>query len=127
MLSVSNFLCGLAGAMTCTGVLVRTTINVQNFATHRMSTFINGVVCLVITVVCLGLFAYIPTPCIAAILWTAAIRMSPISGIKFLWAKDKENLFILFLTYFICLFVDGAVGLGVGIIVSLLRNADKIS
>lgn len=92
-----------------------------------MSTFINGICCLVITMLCLGFFAYIPTPCIAAILVVSAIRMSPISGIKFLWAKDKENFCVLFITYFVCLFVDGAVGLIVGIVISLLRNADKVS
>jgi MFS superfamily sulfate permease-like transporter len=91
-----------------------------------MSAFINGVVTLFVVMVALRAFAYIPTPCIAAVLVSAAVRMCPFNAMVFLWKKDKENLAILILVFLICILVDGAIGLVVGIVVCLLRNADRI-
>jgi len=36
-LALSNFVCGLLGATPCTGVLVRTAVNVASGATYKIS------------------------------------------------------------------------------------------
>ena len=70
-------------------------------------------------------FVYIPLPCIGAILIVAASRLFPYTVMKELWAYDKTEFFILIFTCCICVFEDGAIGLMVGGVVSILRTAIK--
>lgn len=53
--------------------------------------------------------------------------MCPFNGMIRLWKKDKENLAILILVFLVCILLDGAIGLIVGIVVALLRNADRVN
>lgn len=124
-MSLGNMLSGLMGGTPCTGVLVRTGVNVTSGADDKISQFLNSCVVLGITLVFMPGFVYIPMPCIAAILIVAATRLCPFTVIKELWVYDKAELIILFLTTAICVFMDGAIGLMVGAIISLLRTAIK--
>jgi SulP family sulfate permease len=36
-MSIANIVCGLMGGTPCTGVLIRTNVNIQTGATHKMS------------------------------------------------------------------------------------------
>jgi len=42
-----------------------------------------------------------------------------------MWRQDKAELVIMTVTTFVCVFKDGALGLIVGAIISILRNAIK--
>ena len=70
-------------------------------------------------------FVYMPLPVIAAILVTSACRLVPIKVIKELWVLDKTEVAILFVTALVCIFVDSALGLMVGGVISILRTAIK--
>jgi len=73
--SIANILCGLVGGAPCTGVLVRTAVNVASGATYKYSQFINSVVCLIIIVVLIKVFVYLPMAVIASILMCSACRL----------------------------------------------------
>lgn len=75
----------------------------------------------------MSVFQHIPLPLIAAILVNTAIGMVPVAEIKILFKKSWEKLIILFIVFIICLFMDGASGLIAGMIMSILRNATKVS
>lgn len=68
-------------------------------------------------------FAYMPMPAIAAILITSSCRLVPKKIMAQYWALDKTNLFILIATAAACIFIDGAMGLLIGAMICLLRNA----
>jgi len=72
-------------------------------------------------------FVFVPLPCIAAILIVAASRLIPFSVMADLINYDIAEFIILIVTCAICVLVDGAVGLMVGGIVSILRTAIKTS
>jgi MFS superfamily sulfate permease-like transporter len=72
-------------------------------------------------------FVYVPLPCIAAILITAASGLIPLGVMADLINYDIAEFVILIITCCICVLVDGAVGLMVGGVVSILRTAIKTS
>lgn len=74
---------------------------------------------------CLPYFSYIPMPVIASILITSAVRLIPFSMIIYLFKIDKFECFILLLTAGICIYADGAMGLMVGGLFTLLNYASK--
>jgi MFS superfamily sulfate permease-like transporter len=125
-LAVANFVCGLLGATPCTGVLVRTAVNVASGATYKISQFINGVIVLIVTLLLLPCFTYIPMPVIASILLTSSCRLVPKNMIAHLFKLDKFECFILLFTAALCVLVDGAFGLLIGGVITLLVNASKV-
>jgi len=122
-LSLANILSGIMGGTPCTGVLVRTAVNIASGADHKYSQFINAMWVLVIVAVLIPFFAYIPMCIIASMLITSAFRLLPIDIMKSMWKHDKAEFFILVITGVICIFVDGAMGLMAGSFISLLRHA----
>lgn len=60
---------------------------------------------------------------IAAILITSSCRLVPMKIMAAYWRLDKSNLLVLLVTTAACVFVDGAIGLLIGAMVCLLRNA----
>ncbi|CAE7380653.1 yvdB [Symbiodinium necroappetens] len=122
-LMVCHAVCGVVGALPPTGVFVRTSLNVQLGATHRLSQMINAIAVFLIFVVAMPVFSYLPQAAVAALLVFASIRMAPVHYIAKLWRTDKKSCFLLVLTSLICIFVDPVYGLIVGMVVALLRNA----
>lgn len=60
---------------------------------------------------------------IASILITSSCRLVPMKIISQYWTLDKANLGMLLLTTAACVFIDGAIGLLIGAMACLLRNA----
>ena len=126
-MAISNMVCGLFGGTPCTGVLIRTNVNVQTGATHKTSQFINAVFVLFTVCVFMPIFSYIPFAVIAAILMTSACRLVPKTIMRQLWNVDKFEFWILIITWLICVFKDGAVGLMIGAFLSFLKQSEKTS
>jgi MFS superfamily sulfate permease-like transporter len=76
-MALGNMLSGLMGGTPCTGVLIRTNVNVKSGATNKMSQFLNGVFVLSVVFIAMPMFVYTPLPCIAAILITSSCRLFP--------------------------------------------------
>jgi len=126
-LSLANIVAGFFGGTPCTGVLVRTAVNISSGATDKISQFINAIVVLVVVLLLLPVFTYVPMPVIASILLTSAFRLMPLKVMWHLIAIDISEFIILLFTTFVCVFVDGAIGLIAGSFICLLRNAVKSS
>ena len=122
-MALANIVSGILGGTPCTGVLVRTAVNCASGATHKTSQFINSLVVLSMVLVLMPVFSYIPMAAIAAILITSSCRLVPMRIISAYWTLDKPNLFIMLMTTGACVFYDGALGLAIGAMVCLLRNA----
>ena len=76
-MAIGNIVSGVLGGTPCTGVLVRTAVNVSSGATHKASQFINALVVLSMVLVLMPVFAYIPMAAIAAMLITSSCRLVP--------------------------------------------------
>ena len=124
-MSIANMVAGLFGGTPCTGVLIRTNVNVQTGATHKTSQFINAVIVFLIVLLGSGVFTYLPMSVIASILVTSSCRLVPKTVMRYCWEADKFEFFILIITWLICVFKDGAVGLIMGAFFSFLKYAKK--
>jgi carbonic anhydrase len=81
-MSLGNVLSGVFGGLPVTGVLVRTAVNIDYGAESRASQLINSGYTLVITLLLLNVFAFMPLPAIAAMLICSAVNLGKASGIK---------------------------------------------
>ena len=80
---------------------------------------------MLITLVFMPAFVYTPMPCIAAILIVSASRLIPFGVMSELLRQDTAEFVILLFTTCVCVLVDGAFGLMVGGVISILRTAIK--
>jgi len=119
-------LSGALGGAPVTGVLVRTSVNVTSGSTYKTSQFINSIFVLLIVLIFMPAFVYMPLPAIASILITSAFRLIPFKVMKHLIQVDPAEFVVLLVTMITCVMVDGAVGLGVGAVISVLRTAVKL-
>lgn len=120
-MAISNCVTGLVGGTPCTGVLIRTNINVQTGATHKTSQFLNAMTVLIIVALLAPQFTYIPMATIASILVTSSCRLVPKIIMSRLWQCDRFEFWFLLLVWAICIFQDGVVGLLAGAIFQFLR------
>ena len=72
---VGNFLCGLCGALPMTGVIVRSSANVQAGAQTRASTIMHGFFLLALVALAPALLRMIPLSCLAGVLVVTGWRL----------------------------------------------------
>lgn len=126
-LAYANMLSGALGNLPCTGVLIRTSVNVQSQATHKTAQFINALWVLAMVLLLLPLFSWIPMAVIASILITSSFRLVPKYFIAQTFKADKFECFLLLLTWAGCAFIDSAMGLLLGTFIALAREGCKVN
>jgi len=118
-LAISNLFCGLMGATPCTGVLVRTGVNIEYGATSRASQLINGFYVLLVTVFAIRAFAFLPMAVIAALLLNSSYSLGK-SSIMVMIDYCKKGKWLdagtIIVVCLICVLLDGAVGLIIGLV-----------
>ncbi len=119
---IGNIVCGLLGALPMTGVIVRSSANVDSGAQTRLSTILHGVWLLVFVSLAAFLLRMIPTASLAAILvytgyklvnWKSVLELK-----KFGWGE----VFV----YFATLITIVATDLLTGVITGVLLSAAKL-
>jgi len=118
-LSFANILTGVMGGAPCTGVLLRTAANIQYGGESRASQLLNSIYVLLITLIAMPVFVYCPLPVIAAMLGNSAVALGKASvEMTFDFGKKRDWIEVatIVVVGLICVFVDGAVGLAVGLI-----------
>lgn len=91
---VGNLLCGAVGALPMTGVIVRSSANVQAGATTRMSAILHGGWLLLAVAALPWLLAHIPTSVLAAILVYTGYKLVNLGQIKKIAKYGKMELAI---------------------------------
>jgi len=125
-LTLGHVACGVTGGMAPTGVFVRTSLNTTLGATHRFSQILNALLVAMIAAAMMPIFSFLPQATIAALLVVSAIRMTPITYLKRLWAESRGSFFLCLGTALICVAEDPVIGLAVGMILALLSRAKDI-
>jgi MFS superfamily sulfate permease-like transporter len=118
---VGNVLCGIVGALPMTGVIARSTVNVQSGARTRLSGILHGVWLLVMVVVFPSLLNLIPTASLAALLIFTGIKLVDLGVVHKLkeYGRSEPGIYLATLTMVVA--TDLLTGVLVGVVLSLMR------
>lgn len=118
---IGNMLCGLVGALPMTGVIVRSSANVQAGARTRRSTMLHGLWLLVCVAGLASLLRQIPTSCLAAILVYTGYKLVDIKAVRELRNYGWGEVAIYATTIAVIVFEDLLAGVIVGVILSAAK------
>ena len=124
---IGNMLCGLLGALPMTGVIVRSSANVEAGAKTRASAFLHGVWLLVFCAALPFVLAQIPTAVLAAVLVFTGYKLVNVAAIKDLAKVGQGEVFIYAATLVGIVTVDLLTGVILGIALSLGRIVYDVS
>jgi MFS superfamily sulfate permease-like transporter len=118
---VGNLLCGAVGALPMTGVIVRSSANVEAGATTRLSAILHGVWILMLVAVLPQVLAAIPTGALAAVLVYTGVKLLNIQTARRLRAKGWTEVAIWATTLVAIVATDLLTGVAIGFALALLR------
>ncbi len=124
---VGNTLCGFLGSLPMTGVIVRSSVNVDAGGQTRLSAMLHGAWILLLVVVYPGVLNQVPMASLAAILvYTGYKLVNPVVARK-LWKVGRSEFAIYLLTIIAILGTNLLEGVVIGFIASALRMLYKFS
>jgi MFS superfamily sulfate permease-like transporter len=112
---VGNMCCGVLGALPMTGVIVRSSANIQAGARSRLSSILHGVWLLAFVVLLSGLLRMIPTASLAAVLVVTGYKLIDFKSVKQLWRYGWGEVGIYAATLTTIVATDLLTGVVVGI------------
>ncbi|WP_025549719.1 SulP family inorganic anion transporter, partial [Sphingobium fuliginis] len=119
---VGNLLCGVAGALPMTGVIVRSSANVQAGARTRLSTILHGIWILGFVALLPWLLREIPMAALAGILVVTGVRLVSVDHVKHLLHRYGPLPAVVWAATLICVVAtDLLTGVLVGIGLSLIE------
>jgi MFS superfamily sulfate permease-like transporter len=118
---IGNMLCGFVGALPMTGVIVRSSTNVQAGAETRRSAILHGVWMLASVVAFAAVLRMIPTASLAAVLIYVGVKLVKPAEVRKLARFGRMPVFIYFASMFTIVATDLLTGVLVGVGLSLLR------
>lgn len=86
---IANFVVGLFGGMTVSGVVVRSSVNAQSGARTRLAAALHSVILAAAVLWAASLLAVIPLPALAGLLCVTGMRLIDLSTLKELLEKDR--------------------------------------
>ena len=124
---VGNVICGLIGALPMTGVIVRSSANVNSGAKTRLSAILHGAWLLLFVVALPFVLSYIPRAALGALLVHIGIKLVNIKQIRSLWKTSKSEAAIFAVTLIVIVGEDLLVGVVVGIMLSAAKLLYRFS
>jgi MFS superfamily sulfate permease-like transporter len=124
---VGNMLCGALGALPMTGVIVRSSANVESGGRTRLSAVLHGVWLLLFCAALPFVLREIPTAVLAAVLVLTGYKLVNVAAIRQLARFGREEIFIYAATLVGIVCVDLLTGVVLGIGLSLARLLYEIS
>lgn len=126
-LGLANIVSGVFGGIPATAALARTSLNIKTGANDNMSATISSISIVVISLVFLSYFKFIPMAVIAAILVFVAIRMVEAEHFIKFYKFDKTSFFVSLVVAAVTIYEDPIIGILLGTSISLLIFMDKLS
>ncbi len=118
---MGNIVCGCLGALPMTGVIVRSSANVQAGAKTRLSAILHGAWMLLFVVALPQVLAFVPKACLGAILVYTGFKLVNIKAMKELWKYGWSELAIYLVTLTVIVVEDLLTGVIVGIVLAALK------
>jgi MFS superfamily sulfate permease-like transporter len=116
-----NTLCGLFGALPMTGVIVRSSANVEAGARTRVSAILHGVWLLLFVWLLTGLLAHVPRAALAAILVFIGYKLVNIGTIRKLYRESRSEVVIYFATVVCIVYFNLLTGIAIGFGLAILK------
>jgi MFS superfamily sulfate permease-like transporter len=124
---IGNVLCGLIGALPMTGVIVRSSANVNSGAKTRLSAILHGFWLLIFVVALPFVLAYIPRAALGALLVYIGYKLVNFKQIRELWKTSRSEVAIFAITLIVIVCEDLLVGVLVGILLSAAKLLYRFS
>lgn len=118
---VGNMICGFMGALPMTGVIVRSSANIQAGAVSRMSSILHGLWILLFVLFLAGLLQMIPTSALAAILVLTGYKLVDRNAVKQLAKYGWGEVFIWAATVIVIVVEDLLMGVVTGLALAMLK------
>ncbi|MEM7153122.1 MAG: SulP family inorganic anion transporter [Myxococcota bacterium] len=118
---VGNFLTGAVGGLPMTGVIVRSSVNVDAGAMTRKSTIMHGIWLLLFVSAAPELLELIPQASLGAILVYTGYRLIDRQALKELYQQGQVELAICLITLFGVVFIDLFIGIISGLAAAILK------
>lgn len=118
---IGNLICGLLGALPMTGVIVRSSANVQAGARTRLSAILHGIWLLAFVIALPGVLRLVPTSCLAALLVYTGYKLVNIDNIRELAKYGRVPIAIYFATLIGIVVTDLLTGVMLGVGLSVAR------
>lgn len=115
---VGNTICGFLGVLPMTGVIVRSSANIQAGGKSRLSAILHGIWLLIFVVLLGFLLRQIPTACLAAILVYTGFKLFNIKAIKELAKFGRSEVLIYAATVTMIVCTDLLTGVVTGILLA---------
>lgn len=124
---IGNILCGLVGALPMTGVIVRSSANVNSGGKTRASTIMHGMWLLIFVALIPQVLGYIPRAALGALLVHIGIKLLNLKQIPELWKTSKSEVGIFLATVLVIVCQDLLIGVVVGILLSAAKLLHRFS
>jgi MFS superfamily sulfate permease-like transporter len=118
---VGNMACGAVGSLPMTGVIVRSSANLDAGAKTRLSTILHGVWLLLFVVLLPDVLSRIPTAALAAVLVYTGWRLLNVPGLVHLWKESKTEALIFVVTAAMIVTTDLLAGVLTGVFLSAAK------
>ena len=126
-LSLANIVSGIAGGIPATAALARTALNIKTGGNDKLSATLCCVFLLIISIILLPYFKFMPLCAIAAMLVFVAIKMIEKKHFIRMYKADKKNFLISILVAATTIYEDPIVGILLGATISMLLIMTKLS
>jgi MFS superfamily sulfate permease-like transporter len=118
---VGNVVCGAAGALPMTGVIVRSSANVDAGAKTRLSAVLHGVWLLLFVALLPALLSRIPAAALAAVLVYTGWKLIDLPGVLRLWRESRSEALIYIATALTIVASDLLTGVVLGVVLSAVK------
>ncbi len=118
---IGNTLCGLVGSIPMTGVIVRSSANVQAGATSRRSAILHGVWILAVVALFPNVLRLVPVCSLAGVLVFTGFNLIKVKDIKHLARFGKVPVLIYLATLLTIVTTDLLTGVLVGVTLSVVK------
>jgi MFS superfamily sulfate permease-like transporter len=118
---VGNMICGVMGSLPMTGVIVRSSANVEAGAKTRMSTIFHGLWLLVFASLLPSVLRYIPTASLGAVLVYTGYKLMNFGILRELKKHGRGEVVIFFATMGTIVFVNLLTGVIIGLTLALAK------
>ncbi|WP_189665310.1 SulP family inorganic anion transporter [Pseudomonas oryzicola] len=122
---IGNMLCGLLGALPMTGVIVRSSANVQAGAQTRASAILHGAWLLAFVVALGSVLQQIPVASLAGVLVYTGVKLVDFKALRGLRRYGRMPMFTYVATAVAIIFTDLLTGVLLGFALTLLKLAFK--
>jgi SulP family sulfate permease len=127
---LANIASAIFGGIPVTGAIARTAANVKNGGRTPIAGIVHAVTLLLIMLIFMPYVKFIPMATLASVLIIVAYNMGEWEAFTRLNKAPKSDVFVFLLTFFLTIFVDLVVAIGVGVILSsflFMRRMAEIS